>query len=431
LAAGARARGSAAGGWFREHVTTTPGKLGLAAVVMVIAAICFGVVATAAERSRAHAARAVRLQTEPLLVQAVGLYTALSDANATATTTFLKGGLEPPARRARYLADLQDASAALTTLTRETGDSADAGAAVRTIGEQLPVYSGLVETARANNRQGFPVGAAYLREASAVLTGTLLPASERLYAIEARRLSDNYATGTSTVSLVVLAAVAVLALALLIVALVYLARASRRILNIPATIGAVLLAAVSVWAIVGLMGEHSALAGARRASDSVEVESATRVLLSRAQSDQSLTLVNRGSDEVDPVDFMRVMSALAPPAGLVGEAPGGGAQDASRAHLLALFNAYRSRAARITRLESQGRIPDAIALASSAGTTAIAERLDAALSTQISAAQGRFRTQAADATGSLSGLSLLIPLLAGVVALLALAGVGQRLGEYR
>jgi hypothetical protein len=73
------------------------------------------VIATAAERSRASAASAARSQTEPLLGQAATLYTALSDANATATTTFLEGGLEPPARRARYAADLRLSTDALAS----------------------------------------------------------------------------------------------------------------------------------------------------------------------------------------------------------------------------------------------------------------------------------------------------------------------------
>jgi hypothetical protein len=96
---GSRMRASWVLDWLRERLTTTPGRLVLASVLAVAGAVCFGVIATAAERSRAQAAQAVRVETEPLLVQAVTLYTALSDANATVTTTFLQGGLEPPARR--------------------------------------------------------------------------------------------------------------------------------------------------------------------------------------------------------------------------------------------------------------------------------------------------------------------------------------------
>ena len=98
-----RTRAASIREWRRGRATTTPGKLVLISILVVAGAACFGVIATAAERSRAQAAEAARTQTEPLLLQSVDLYTALSDANATAATTFLKGGLEPPARRARYV----------------------------------------------------------------------------------------------------------------------------------------------------------------------------------------------------------------------------------------------------------------------------------------------------------------------------------------
>ena len=224
--AGPTARPETAREWLYRWSRTTPGKLTWLAVLVVVGAICFGVIATIAEHSRAQAARAARTQTEPLLVQSVNLYTALSDANATATTTFLKGGLEPPARRARYVADLNAASRALATLTRGVGDDPVAGAAVQTIGRQLPVYSGLIESARANNLQGYPVGAAYLRQASSLLTGSILPAADRVYAAEARRLSDDYSTGTAAAAFVALVAVILLALAVLLYAQGYVARVS-------------------------------------------------------------------------------------------------------------------------------------------------------------------------------------------------------------
>lgn len=112
LRLGAGARTESARSWAREHLATTPGRLVLLVVLVVTGAVCFGVIASAAERSRERAVEAVRSQTEPLLVQAVNLYTGLADANATATTTFLRGGLEPPTRRAHYLEDLRFASGA-------------------------------------------------------------------------------------------------------------------------------------------------------------------------------------------------------------------------------------------------------------------------------------------------------------------------------
>ena len=237
--------------WVRERLTTTPGRLMLISLLVVAGAVCLGVIATVAERSRAQAAHAVRADTEPLLVQAVTLYTAPSDANATASTTFLKGGLEPPARRPCSLHDLGVASDSLATLTRELSGSPEGRAAVATITAQLPVYSGLVEAARANNRQGLPIGAAYLRQASTLLSGTILAEAEHLYATEAQRLSDDYRRGTSATALVVIVLAVVIALAGLALTQLFLTRISRGILNVPMVLATVLLAGVAIWATVG------------------------------------------------------------------------------------------------------------------------------------------------------------------------------------
>ena len=407
-----RSRAASVRDWFRVRAGTTPGRLVLIATLVVGGAVCFGVAATAAEHSREQAASAVRSQTEPLLVQAVALNTALSDANATATTTFLTGGLEPPARRQRYLSDLRVASDALAALTREVGGSSDARTAIATVSEQLPIYSGLIETARANNRQGLPVGAAYLRKASSLLTETILPQASQLLATESRRLSDDYATGTTATALVVLGIAIAVAVGLLVATQLYVARISRRVFNVPIVLATLLLVVVSIWSVAGVIGEQNGLVTARRASDSVAVLSATRVLLSRGQTDRSLTLVSRGSDETDPLDLAAVRKVLAPTSSLLAE-------------VAALARPSGTTAA-------AGRLPAEIGsyLASGLNATA-ADRVSADLGGQIDAAQSRFAHAAADATSSLSGLSIAIPALTAIVAALALVGLRQRLGEYR
>src|SRR5438105_8208070 len=97
-----RVRAGLALGWVRARLTTTPGRLVLTSILVVLGAASFGILATGAEQSRERAVRAARTATEPLLVQAVNLYTSLSEANATVATGLLAGGLEPPAARARY-----------------------------------------------------------------------------------------------------------------------------------------------------------------------------------------------------------------------------------------------------------------------------------------------------------------------------------------
>jgi hypothetical protein len=323
------------------------------------------------------------------------------------------------------------ASRALATLTREAAGSAGARSAVTTVTDQLPIYSGLIEAARANNLQGLPVGAAYMRQASTLLTGRILPAADHLYAGEATRLNDNYGSGTSIAALVAVGVVVVLALVLLILTQVYLTRISRRILNAPVVVATILLTALSAWTVIGLVNEHDALARAQReGSDSVEILSATRVLVSRAQTDLSLTLVNRGSDELDPVDFSRVMGQLSPPSGLIHEVAlqAQRAGTPAEANTLARdFAAYRAQAERISRLQSNGQSN----LAASANSASITDRLRDDLATQIDAAQARFAGAATDATSSLSGLALAIPLLSVLVAVLSVIGLRARLGEYR
>jgi hypothetical protein len=186
-----------------------------------------------------------------------------------------------------------------------------------------------------------------------------------------------------------------------------------------------------------LVGSRNALIRAQRnGSDSVEVLTASRVLLSRAQSDQSLTLVSRGSDEISPADFKKVMNVLSPQGGMLGEAAplaarAGRGQDAQR--LAQEFAAYRAQATNVLAVQARGRVGDAIkiAVADAASRSSPSAKLSSDLSAQANAAQLRFQSQAADATSALSGLEIAIPLLAVVAAMLALVGLRQRASEYR
>jgi hypothetical protein len=428
------APGAAAQRWLRERATTTPGRLVLIAIVVVIGAVGFGVIATLAARSRVQATNAARNQTERLLVQAVALSTALTDANAKATTTFLTGGIESAALRAEYRADLLRASDALAGLSARVAGSPAALARVRTIADELPVYTGLVESARANNLQGFPVGAAYLRHASALLAGTILPAADHLYAIEAGRLENNYSTGSSSASMLTIIGLAAVGLLLLAGTQFYLFRISRRVVNVPILVATLALLGVTVWASVGMVNEQHALTSARRGSDALEILSATRVLLSRAQSDENLILVNRGSDDTDPRDFAAVIGELSRRGGLLDEltalAPGIGTANAAR-QLRTAFSGYQTENALISRLQGNGETGPAIQEAESGPATNTNSALGTNLEAQIEAARHRFDTAADQASSSLAGLTLAIPLFAALVATLAVIGIRRRLGEYR
>ena len=436
--AGVRQATHAVLAWIREQLTTTPGRLTLTSVAVVAGALVLGTVALTAERSRDGAAQAVTSRTEPLLLGAVQLYASLSHADATATTTFLTGGLEPPGRRALYTADVDAASRQLAALASQSATATSAQEAVATITRKLPVYTGLVEAARANNRQGFPVGAAYQRQASGLLAATILPAANHLYETAAARLDGDYRTGAATASMVAFAIALAAALFGLAVVQRHLARISRRILNLPILLATVGIAVLAGWGLVGLAGEQSALARAQHnGSDSVELLSATRILASRAQSDESLALVARGGDARPLNDFDAVMRALAPAGGgLLGQVAAQdrrtGTTPAAR-ELTAILAAYQVRHAAILGLLGAGRFPQAVDLAvrSTAAGVAPADRLARNLSDQIAAAQARFAADAAAATGAVGGLGGAIPIVGVLAALLTLVGLRQRINEYR
>src|SRR5262249_37174456 len=127
----------------------------------------------------------------------------------------------------------------------------------------------------------------------------------------------------------------------------YVMRISHRVFNLPLLIATLALVGVSVWAFVGMTGEQNSLATAQhKGSDPVESLSAANVLLSRAQGDLSLTLVNRGNDTTDPADFATVKRVL------------------TTSHLAPGFTSglesYWAAAARLQALQNNGQLGTAI-----------------------------------------------------------------------
>ena len=125
-------------------------------------------------------------------------------------------GSNRPSCRARYRDDIAAAGENLALIAGQPNLSESAGPAIATIAQQLPVYTGLVESARTNSRLDFPVGAAYLRRASDLMRTSILPAATSVYDDAARHLYRGYRSGTSRMAGVgVLVAAGVLVVLLL------------------------------------------------------------------------------------------------------------------------------------------------------------------------------------------------------------------------
>jgi hypothetical protein len=421
----------------RRRAATTPGRLRLSMVGVVAALVVFGVVAVRALDARSSAAASIVARDEPLMVQSEGLYASLSDADASAATTLLAGGLESSARRRRYLAALRNASLQLTALGQRAQGSGVAARAIDEVAAALPVYSGLVETARANNRQGFPVGAAYVRQASKQMREQILPAAGRLYAFEARRLADDQAAGTSGSGLFAVVTVIALALFVLVRAQVFLSRRTRRVFNVWLVAATASVVIAGAWVTVAMIRAANATARAQRqGSDSVQLLSAARILALRARADESLALVARGGGESYLADFGNVASALEPPGGLLGAAEAAerrSGQGGTVAALTAQWRAYRAAHQQVAALQAQKRFGDAVrvAVGRRALVPGLADALDRGFGTRIAAAQQRFERSAHAATAAARGLTVAIIVFVLVAAVLAVFGIQQRVDEYR
>jgi hypothetical protein len=147
----------ALGQFFRA--ATTPAKLRLLLADPVLLCLIWGAVAAWVVSQRASGANDVVGTSEPLSLDGQQIYRALSDADATAAGAFLSGGLEPLAAHRRFLADIAQAASHLESATATAGHS-PAARDLAMLSAGLPVYTGEVETVRADNRLGLPLGAA-------------------------------------------------------------------------------------------------------------------------------------------------------------------------------------------------------------------------------------------------------------------------------
>jgi hypothetical protein len=278
--------------WLRRFARTTPGVLCLIAILVAMSCVVTGVVGGGQLDGRIAERDNVLDRAEPLAFAAQNLYAALSAADAAAASAFLSGGTETSDMRDRYKQALASASSALADVTAGAGDTATRTAAAE-ISVQLTAYAGLVESARANNRQGYPVGSAYLREASALMQNSLLPNAEKIYTDKLAALdADQRAVGAVPVTTLVLLAVV---LALIVGSSVIAAARTNRIFNLGLVVSAGVVVLVMVWVVAATSLAGSAIEDSRTEGTArFEQLAKARILAQQARTDETLQLIARG-----------------------------------------------------------------------------------------------------------------------------------------
>jgi len=403
---------------------TTPGKLRLLLVVLVVLSLAWGVLATLTADQHASAAADVVAAREPLTLDAQQIYRGLSDADATAASAFLSGGLEPAAARQRYDADISQAALGIEAAGALVGPSGSASKDLAALSAGLPVYAGEVGTAVADNRLGLPLGAAYLREASALLRGTLLPAASDIYTKESGLLTSASAQATG-LPLLVLALLVGLGLGYVLYrSSRWLTRRTHRVFNYGLLVASVAVVVSLAWlAAAFFVGRGDLLNAQQRGSAPAEAFARAEVAALQAHADESLTLIDNAGDDSYQKDYLAQQKLLGPgPGTLLAALPAQAATDAQAW--------YRAHAA-LRAQDDAGNHAAAVGSALSGDAAASFAALSATLSHGIDASQAVFASSARSGRDDFTGLTEGMIVASLVMAVGCAWGLSRRLAEYR
>ncbi|RBM18066.1 hypothetical protein [Streptomyces sp. PT12] len=423
----------------RAAARTEPGRLRIIGAAVAGLLLLFGALTFFEITDRADAARTVEERSQPLSADAAEIYRSLADANTTAAAGFLAGADEDPAVRERYERDIDNAARLLASAAAHSSDSASARRYIETLTEELPFYAGLVETARANNRQGLPLGGAYLRYADQRMQDTLLTAAEELYELETRRFEGDLADARDWPWLALGSG------ALALAALAWAQRRhylrTNRVFN-PGLVAATTAAAVLlIW----LAGAHVVARGAlsdadENAAQSLSALNGAWTEALKARGDESMTLVTRGAGSEFEDSYTTHMDALAAERGGLLPRAGELAEDAEgRAPVdaaVAATEEWQERHSVARELETAGAYDEAVEAVIGVerpeeSTGESFDRVDASLADAVEHEQREFTRAAADGHGALGGLTAGAVLLALLAALGTVLGIARRLSEYR
>jgi hypothetical protein len=422
-----------------QRLRGTPGRLTVALVVLVSLGLATGIAGLVGVRQRADLIEAVASRSGRLSVAAQNLYRALSDADATAASAFLSNGLEPVALRDRYESDIAAATAALALVSTGAGDAAGITVAAGRITGQLPIYTGLVETARVYNRQGLPLGPAYLREASGVMRERLLPAAEELY--RAASAEVDRARGGAAAFPWLAFVFGLLTLAALGWTQVYLTRRTNRVVNVGLALASAAMLALLAWLGISAASVAGRLeAGRAQGSAQVDVLTGARIAALQARADESLTLVARGNGAAFETHFVEVTERLAGKDGRGGllataarGAPDAVTEQAART-AAEQTRAWLAAHKAVRDLDNRGQYNEAVAAAVGTGgpaTASIASDLDGTLAAAITHNSERFVLETRRADRALRGLDVGLAVLTVLLAVGMVYGIQRRMAEYR
>ncbi|MBD0418364.1 hypothetical protein AB0L35_00460 [Streptomyces sp. NPDC052309] len=425
----------------RAAATTEPGRLRIIGALLALLVVAFGAVTAWQTTERAAAADDVLRRSQPLSSDAADIYRSLADANTAASSGFLAGGQETKTSRDRYERGIRTAAAKLVTAAASADADSPATTTISELNRLLPEYKGLVERARTYNRQGFPVGGAYLRYANEKMQKEMLPAAEKLYSTENRRLSADYADAKPYPWAAI--ALGVLALAALAWAQYRTYQRTNRVLNHGMVAATAAATVVLLWLVVGHSVARSDLGDSYdHGVRSLNVLHDARIASLKARGNENLTLVARGAEtrkvgdktyDAYDFDFQKNMGVLdkglAEARRLADDKAGEQPVTAAAGNMAE----WKKRHALAREQDENGNYQQALdmVIGGKGATVECFDGVDAALADALDHEENEFRQAARDGRDAMTGLPAGAAVLAVLGAAGALLGIGRRLSEYR
>lgn len=396
---------------------STPTRLRAWMAGTVVVAVLFGVLG-ALGISRRDASLGDAAAASQQLIAVQDIQVRLVHADALANENYLIGGIENGSKRATYETELAAAGDALVAVGNKV--LPNEAAKLATVSAQLNAYSGLIEQARANNRQGFPVGQAYLRLATVQLTSMVAT----LHSVqESLRHQVNDSLDRADRAGAWLHVLGWPLLVLLLVGGGWVAFRFRRMLNVPLAIAA---GGILVLLLVAGSVQGSAMSSVESATGSslqaADLAAQARTAAFEAHANEFRTLIARsGSDDAawaDANDEARVaLQQLC--------------DETRQCALNEVYGAYSTAHQRLRSLDQDGDWDSARESSLHGGSNSAFGKFDSS-SSKLATSLGR---EAADAmtndSNGLGGLRIVVFLAGLFAAALVVLGYGQRLREYR
>jgi hypothetical protein len=427
----------------RAAATTEPGRLRIIGAVLAVLVVAFGAVTAWQMTERSAAADDVLHSSQPLSADAALIYRSLADANTAASSGFLAGGQETAESRKRYERGISTAADKLVNAAANSEPGSPSAKTIARLNKLLPEYKGLIERARANNRQGYPLGGAYLRYANDKMQNEMLKDAEDLYKMENQRLRSDYDAATPYPWIAI--GVGVLAIGSLVWAQRRNYRRTNRVLNHGMVAATAASTVVLLWLAVGHSVARSELNesydhGVR----SLNVLNDARIASLKARGNETLTLVSRGAqtkdvdgETVDAYDYdyktqMKELAAkLSAAEDLADDSTGETPVKGATANMKVWQDRHKDARAADDSGDYQGALDKTIGSKDDEPTAECFDNVDRDLRKALDHEQTEFELAADDGRGAMTGLPVGAAVLAVLGASGAVLGIGRRLSEYR